>query len=250
MAISDKTRKVLWGQSGSRCAICRIEFVVEKTPVDPHSVVGEECHIVSASPNGPRHDPSFKTEQFDAIENIILLCATHHKMVDDQPETYTADVLRSIKSNHEKWVKSKYAEEEVEKPIRIRRIKNNIPQFLARITSGKDLTAMCANTMGHTFDHDDGLSEEEVELVGGFVQEVSDWIDLYADLEPIERMRTLQSMQELINDLERHGFFVFAATEIQQQEGGKLPPSPWKILHLRVYRSSNPAIQTIGVPSS
>ena len=48
MAINDKTRKVLWGRSGNRCAICRRELVLDATTVDDVSVVGEECHIVSA----------------------------------------------------------------------------------------------------------------------------------------------------------------------------------------------------------
>jgi predicted restriction endonuclease len=84
MAITDKNRKILWARSGNRCAICRISLVVEQTVQDSESVVGEECHIVSSSPNGPRHDAAFTTEQSDAIDNFILLCATHHKMIDDQ----------------------------------------------------------------------------------------------------------------------------------------------------------------------
>ena len=58
MAITDKARKVLWGRSGNRCAICRQKLVVEQTDLDAESVVGDECHIISGLPNGPRHDSS------------------------------------------------------------------------------------------------------------------------------------------------------------------------------------------------
>ncbi len=122
MSISDKTRKVLWGKSGNRCAICRRELVVEATPADDESVVGEECHIVSGKGQGPRHDLAFRTDCLDEPDNLVLLCRTHHKMVDDQHETYTAEVLHKIKANHEKWVSSTLTEEKQVQPVRIRRI--------------------------------------------------------------------------------------------------------------------------------
>lgn len=104
MAITDKTRKLLWGPSGSRCAFCRSELIMDATPQDDESVVGDECHIVSGKPNGPRYDPEFPVDQIDSYANLILLCRVHHKMIDDQSETFTEDILRQLKANHEKWV--------------------------------------------------------------------------------------------------------------------------------------------------
>jgi hypothetical protein len=245
MAITDKNRKILWARSGNRCAICRIQLVVEQTAQDSESVVGEECHIVSSSPNGPRHDDAFTTEQLDAIDNLILLCATHHKMIDDQQETYATEVVRSIKRNHEAWVETKLRDDPAPPPVRVRRIRKNIPTHLPRIKNGKDLLAIAAGSSGHCFDHDHDLSESEVELVGGFVQEVSDWVDLSSSLEPIEHVRMAKRIQELLTDLENEGFFVFAAKEIQQLEGGIGAPSAFPILHLSVMRANNPAIQNI-----
>ncbi len=101
--MSDKTRKVLWGRSGNRCAICKNELVIDATTQDNESVVADECHIVSSRPNGPRHDPSFPSEKIDSYDNLMLLCRTHHKMVDDQAATFTTDILRQMKANHEVW---------------------------------------------------------------------------------------------------------------------------------------------------
>lgn len=77
------------------------------TTIDDESVVGDECHIISSRPNGPRHDPSYPQEKLDAYENLILLCRVHHKMIDDQCESYTVDILQQLKVDHELWVSRK-----------------------------------------------------------------------------------------------------------------------------------------------
>ena len=54
------------------------------TPVDDESIVGDECHIVSAVSTGPRHDPEFPREKLNDHANLLLLCKVHHKLIDDQ----------------------------------------------------------------------------------------------------------------------------------------------------------------------
>ncbi|MDE1312705.1 hypothetical protein MCX36_20400 [Vibrio aestuarianus] len=73
MAISDKTRKILWGKSGTKCAICKQSLVFERTTQDSESVVGEECHIVSGAKKGPRSDPEFPRDKIDDVSNLILV---------------------------------------------------------------------------------------------------------------------------------------------------------------------------------
>lgn len=34
MSISSKTRKMLWGREANRCAICRMEIVMDETETD------------------------------------------------------------------------------------------------------------------------------------------------------------------------------------------------------------------------
>lgn len=43
-------------------------------------------------------------EERDKYPNLILLCKTHHKQVDDQPAQYTVERLREIKAKHEREV--------------------------------------------------------------------------------------------------------------------------------------------------
>jgi hypothetical protein len=77
---------------------------MDATPEDDESVVGDECHIISGKPSGPRYKPEFPIDQVDHYANLILLCRVHHKMIDDQSETFTADIIHKLKANHERWV--------------------------------------------------------------------------------------------------------------------------------------------------
>lgn len=108
MAISLKTHKLLWGRSGSKCAMpdCRHDLIADETETDDESVIGDEAHIVAKSPDGPRGESTLTAEQRDQYDNLILLCRTHHKIIDEQPNFYTVDKLKEIKRQHEEWVKS------------------------------------------------------------------------------------------------------------------------------------------------
>ena len=65
MAITDKTRKILWGRSGNLCAICRRELVMDATTKDDESVIGDECHMVAREINGPRGNSPLEISQRD-----------------------------------------------------------------------------------------------------------------------------------------------------------------------------------------
>ncbi len=60
---------------------------------------------------GPRYDKNYIPERIAEVENLILLCEMHHKMVEDQSKTSTAEILRKLKANHEAWVRASLAEE-------------------------------------------------------------------------------------------------------------------------------------------
>lgn len=104
MPTRDRDRKILWGRSGSRCALCRRELIFAGAGSLSVSVVGQEAHIVPRSAGGPRGGITTHRDDLDAYGNLILLCSEHHKVVDDHPERYPADQLRAIKAQHELWV--------------------------------------------------------------------------------------------------------------------------------------------------
>ncbi|MBA6362325.1 hypothetical protein H4J56_13845 [Colwellia sp. BRX8-4] len=107
MAISLKTQKMLWGRAASRCAFasCKTELVMDATETDDESLVGEACHIIARSVDGPRGESDLSSEQRDKYGNLLLLCNVHHKVIDDQPGEYTVEKLKAIKQEHESWVK-------------------------------------------------------------------------------------------------------------------------------------------------
>lgn len=45
-------------------------------------VVGHEAHIVAEEDDGPRGDPSMPVSERNAYPNLILLCPTHHTLID------------------------------------------------------------------------------------------------------------------------------------------------------------------------
>lgn len=248
MQISDKTRKVLWGRSGNRCAICKHELVIDATRNDNESVVADECHIISARTTGPRYDVSFPSQKLDAHENLILLCRTHHKMVDDQTATFTTDILRQIKSNHEIWVSQQLAGSEKPQPVRLRRVKQNIPSILARLMTGKEVLDLVTNAMAYSFDHDELNSQGEVDLVGTFLEVAQDWGELSSDLEAGRRVQIAYDLTKSLQEIEDAGFFVFGGREVQLLEGGdQSAPSSWPVAIMRVLRKDNPAIAKINL---
>jgi len=106
VSISDRDRKILWARAHNACAFCRRSLVEDATDADADSVVGDEAHIVAQSGKGPRAG-LIPTSQIDLYENLILLCKVHHKLIDDQPATYTVEHLREMKRGHEMWAEAR-----------------------------------------------------------------------------------------------------------------------------------------------
>lgn len=244
MSITDKTRKLLWGRSGSHCAICRKPLIMDSTDFDNDSVVGDECHIVSKKKGGPRYYADFPPKDLDEISNLILLCKTHHKMVDDQADTYDEELLRKLKLNHEEWVSNKLSEKEKQfEPVnfKIKRIKENIPKYLKRISNGQELFDIAINASAASYGNDELMNEPEVRLISAFFQAVQDWVDLGFD-EIALRIEAEYELTQEIKELEEAGFWVFGARELQvlKEENGE--DVSWPVAHFSIIRQESPEI--------
>lgn len=99
----------LYARSGNRCAFknCGRILVDRQGPGEPLVLLGNVCHIVARSPGGPRADVFIPPHEIDRYDNLILLCNTHHQLVDFQPHTFTSDRLKAIKEEHESWVEQR-----------------------------------------------------------------------------------------------------------------------------------------------
>ena len=83
--------------SGNKCAFPDCEAPMW----DQGSVLGEICHIHGRRPGSARYIAQLSPTFVHGLDNLVLLCGSHHKLVDDQEDTYTADWLRQRKVEHE-----------------------------------------------------------------------------------------------------------------------------------------------------
>ena len=109
MGVPDKERRKLFLRSGNRCAFpkCGRPLTADETADDPLVAIGEIAHIVAESPAGPRGASSLTPAERDRYENLVLLCPTHHALVDAQAETYPVAWLHRVKREHEAWVEAR-----------------------------------------------------------------------------------------------------------------------------------------------
>jgi len=65
------------------------------------------AHIISSDPHGPRGDKIKSHQLSNKIENIMLMCAKHHRLIDDPqsgPVNYPVEVLQKMKREHEEKI--------------------------------------------------------------------------------------------------------------------------------------------------
>ena len=95
----------LIADSGGRCNFpgCGEKVIYEYEDGTFVKIV-ESCHIIGESPKGPRGHPKESELMKKDPENIIILCANHHKIIDNNVDEYTADILKQMKANHTQWV--------------------------------------------------------------------------------------------------------------------------------------------------
>lgn len=232
MAITDKARKTLWGRSGNRCSICQIELVHDKQE-NINLNVGEECHIVSSRPSGPRHRT---LDNYDIFENLILLCRNHHTTIDQNVIKYTENEVLKIKATHEKWVKETLDN----------KINEDIPAFLTRVTTGKELVDIIKDVYGYKFDNDEVSTTEEAEKIGNFLEVLKDWGDNSELLDATDFAKISLDLKRDIDELEKMGFFVFGQRTREKVEHRAI----WDIAVIRVIRKDNPIIIKIDLQNA
>jgi hypothetical protein len=104
------TLKRLYGHSGNRCAFpeCDCTFF----PPESNTNLSEICHIEADKKGGARYNSNSDDKYRNSYENLILLCPTHHKLIDSSAD-YTVEVLRKIKKDHEDKIRKLLSEKNV-----------------------------------------------------------------------------------------------------------------------------------------
>lgn len=96
------TVKNLFALSGNVCANPDCGNTLTKDEV----VIGEICHIEAAETGGPRYNPNSNDEYRRSFDNLILLCESCHKVIDNRVDDYSTSTITEWKKNHEQSVKS------------------------------------------------------------------------------------------------------------------------------------------------
>jgi len=92
--------KLLFARSGNRCAFpkCTAPVALNET------LTGEVCHIKGVRPGSARHDPMQPSEERHQYQNLVLMCPTHHTVIDDDETSYTVERLQQMKREHEQGI--------------------------------------------------------------------------------------------------------------------------------------------------
>lgn len=214
MPIQTSIRKILWAQSGNRCAICLKELT--KTHRVIKIICGEECHIVSPKVNGTRHRD---LDNYNTIDNLILFCQEHHKMIDENPDKFSEEYLKKLKIAHESKIKNKMQED------------SNGPILLTKAYSAKDIVRCLEDAEQFATDFpaenegDFPLFDEFFHLINNF-----DVLDYYSEIKKMEFINsTFKQIQEkgyivVCGQQENYGkwklktSFVFILTEEQYKQ--------------------------------
>lgn len=108
--IDQHTKKILYAKSGNQCAFPECNIML----VDNDTDISNICHIEGVNPGSARYNPSRKESQINDIDNLILLCGNHHRIIDQNSEDYTVEKLKEMKSNHELNIASKLSVSNIE----------------------------------------------------------------------------------------------------------------------------------------
>lgn len=101
MGYTDLTLKTLFSLAGNECAFPGCTAPVFDTT---HGVLtGQICHIKGRSKNGPRYDPGQTEEERNGYSNLLVMCAAHNKIVDDEAtrDQFSVELLTEFKKTHE-----------------------------------------------------------------------------------------------------------------------------------------------------
>jgi len=237
--LTDRDRKLLWGRSAGCCAMCKSPLTWDETDVDPAAVLGVEAHIVSGRPGGPRFRPLASAE-VDRYDNLLLLCPNDHTRVDRQLTHFSEERLREIKAEHEKWAK----ERQQQSPrLRLRDAKPGVPTKVVPIATAADLLRIVDDIHTLNYSKPDDLADNELELIGSFLQEMTDWMDVLGmGSEPRARFDAERDLRRGLEEVQSGGFVLFGGTRQQILEGGIGPPESWRTGVLVVERARDASL--------
>lgn len=102
--IPSKTKSALWAKAGGRCEYrgCNEYLVGDLVAGKTYGIYGYIAHIVADISGGPRGDDKRSPELCRDLDNLMLMCARHHKLIDvEDVDGHPEDLLLTMKEEHE-----------------------------------------------------------------------------------------------------------------------------------------------------
>lgn len=109
--IKEKTKLEVWVRSGGRCAYPGCNKLLWKDDLTLKKMnKAYIAHIHAESEGGPRWNPDLPEERRSAASNLMLLCDTHHRLIDREGKNdHPAELLRQYKNEHEERIERQTA---------------------------------------------------------------------------------------------------------------------------------------------
>ena len=104
MTVKDKTRTIIWARAAGCCEYrgCNESLIGDLVSGHEDATFGFIAHIVAEKATGPRGDPVRSPLMVNDPDNLMLLCANHHKLIDvDARDAHPEQLLREMKEEHE-----------------------------------------------------------------------------------------------------------------------------------------------------
>lgn len=235
--IKNSDRKILWAKAGNKCSMCDTDLTM-KAESGKDIVVGEEAHIISERINGPRHK---NLENYDTYDNLILLCPTHHSIIDKNSEDYSVEKLISIKEGHEKKINERTSPSKLNFKWTIYTDQNI---KLKPILTGSELIDIVYGSESHSYSNDEPETREEADLISSLFGQLDD-CDVLLEI-PSAVPGLQMEITDKIRALWEKGLIVIGTKE-KSKAKFQNSETPWRIAHVSVVRASGSKIVRVHV---
>ena len=82
---------------------------------------------------------------------------------------------------------------------------------MLRLTTGREVIDVVTGCHFSYSFNDEPINDAEIDLIGGFIQELRDWCDIWDDIDVPEQMRTTIRISELVDELKVAGWTVYGS---------------------------------------
>lgn len=103
--IGDTARILLCVRAGGRCEFdgCN-KYLFRHYLTHTEENFSQMAHIVAFKHDGPRGRSGKRPEKINSVDNLMLLCADCHTLIDRKPENYPRETLERYKKEHEERI--------------------------------------------------------------------------------------------------------------------------------------------------